>query len=218
MSDPAADAATLVAMNVADMSASLEGIDLATLKLAFDAETAKGDAARKGALAALQSAIDGHPEMAAEAAAQADSPLAETKAPEAQPMPATGEVNVEIGAQVSDVVITEATEDAPATASVTIQPTVDGEPNGDPITTTVTADTPLDGTIETIAEPVPAGDELEDEPAPADALSSAPARPHQSLVDQLEMRWNELLDFIRYLEGEVEGDLGEVLTFARSKL
>lgn len=68
------------------------------------------------------------------------------------------------------------------------------------------------------ADPHEAEEPLHDAPPPEDAVSAAPARPHDSLVDQLEMRWNELLDFVRTLEGDVEGRLGEVLALARSHL
>jgi hypothetical protein len=67
-----ADAAALVAMNVADLAAHLDGVDLATLQAALAAETAKGDAARKGAIAALNAAIDGHPENSGQAALDAE--------------------------------------------------------------------------------------------------------------------------------------------------
>ena len=67
-----ADAAALVAMNVADLAAHLDGVDLATLQAALASETAKGDAARKGAIAALNAAIDGHPENSGQAALDAE--------------------------------------------------------------------------------------------------------------------------------------------------
>jgi hypothetical protein len=59
---------------------------------------------------------------------------------------------------------------------------------------------------------------LEDAPTDPNAVSVAPPRPHDSLVAQLELRWHELVAFVRPLEGEVEGMLGEVLAFVRSKI
>ncbi len=128
-----ADAAALVAMTVADLAAHLDGVDLDTLNAALAAEQAGPN--RKGAIAALQAAIDGHPENAAAAAAAA--------------------------------------EDADAA---------------------------------TASAPNP------------DAISVAPPRPHEGLVAQLELRWHEFKDFVRGLEGEVEGELGAALAFARSHL
>ncbi|MDK4804935.1 MAG: hypothetical protein OC190_00130 [Novosphingobium aromaticivorans] len=150
-----ADAAALVAMPVALLAAHLDGVDLDTLNAALEAEQAGPN--RKGAIAALQAAIDGHPENAAAAA--------------------------------------DAAEGADATTA--------GAPNPD--------GAPL-GLINTIAEP------LEDAPADPDAISVAPPRPHEGLVAQLELRWHEFKDFVRGLEGEVEGELGAALAFARSHL
>ncbi|HIQ17222.1 MAG TPA: hypothetical protein EYH41_04375 [Novosphingobium capsulatum] len=59
---------------------------------------------------------------------------------------------------------------------------------------------------------------LADAPADPDAISVAPPRPHESLVSQLALRWHEFKDFVRGLEGEVEGELGAALAFARSHL
>lgn len=61
-------------------------------------------------------------------------------------------------------------------------------------------------------------EDLEDAPANPDAVSAAPPRVHQSLVDQLELKWGELKNFVAHLEGDVGGELGEVLAFVRSKL
>lgn len=140
-----ADAAALVAMTVADLAAHLDGVDLDTLNAALAQEQAGPN--RKGAIAALEAAISGHPENASAAAAAADA------------------------------------ADSAA----------------------------LPGAISTVAD-------LEDAPADPDAVSVAPARPHESLVDQLELRWHELIAFVRPLEGEIEGVLGEVLAFVRSKI
>lgn len=126
-----ADAAALVAMSVADIVQHFDGVDLETLKAALDAEQV--GAARKGAIAALNAAISGHPEQAAAAALAADA-------------------------------------------------------NSDP---------------------------LADKPTDVDAVSAAPARPHDSLVSQLELRWAELKYFVSGLEGELDGELGKVLSFVR---
>lgn len=161
-----ADAAAIVAMNVADLAAHLDGVDLDTLKAALAAEQA--GAARKGAIAALNTAIDGHPEQAAAAAAAAE---------------------VEQPTEVIEPVVEPAS----------------GDPALSPEQAMVQADA---------AEITP----LADKPADPEAVSAAPPRPHQSLVDQLDLRWNELKDFASVLVGEVEGELGDVLTFVRSKL
>lgn len=131
------DAATLVAMNVADLAAHLDGVDLDALTAALALENARDGGPRKGALAALQAAIDGHPETAAADAAAAE-----------------------------------------------------------------------------VAQAIP----LQDKPADPDAVSAAPPRLHSSIVDQLELRWGELKNFVRALEGDVEGELADVLAFVRAKL
>jgi hypothetical protein len=129
-----ADAAALVAMTVAELAAHLDGVDLDTLNAALALEEAGPN--RKGAIAALDAAICGHPENAAAAAAAAEG-----------------------------------------------------------------GDMPL-----------------EDVPSDPAAVSVAPPRPHESLVAQLELRWGEFKDFVRGLEGEVEGELGAALALARSHL
>lgn len=60
--------------------------------------------------------------------------------------------------------------------------------------------------------------ELRDPEPDPDAISAAPVRPHEGLVAQLDIRWGELKNFVRDLEGEVEGELGELLQFVRDKL
>lgn len=65
---------------------------------------------------------------------------------------------------------------------------------------------------------VPEEGELRDEPAPAEAVSAAPPRPHASLVDQFDLRWQEFKEFVSRLEGEIDGELGEVLALARKHL
>lgn len=176
-----ADAEALVAMTVADLAAHLDTVDLDTLKAALAAEQAKGDGARRGALAALNAAIDGHPEQA-EAAAEA----AESEDGTADDAPAS--------------------EPAPAAADGAI------EAAAEPEAPVVAAEEPAQSEA---GEPV---DELSDIPPSPDAVSAAPPRPHQSLVDQLEIRWFELCDFIRDIEGTVEGDLGALLQFVRERL
>lgn len=153
----------LVASSVADLVVLIEGADLLTLRFALEAEQAKGVAARKGAVAALEAAIGGHPELAAQAAAEVDK--------------------------------TEASESNDSAAAL------------------VPTEPVLETAITTVAD-----EPLEDAPADPDAISSAPPRPHQSLVDQLDMRWIEMKEFVRHLEGDVEHELGELLAFVRSKL
>lgn len=94
-------ATALVASSVADLVVLIEGADLLTLQYALAAEQAKGEAARKGALAALEAAVDGHPENAASAAAAADAPavepapVIEEPQPEPEPAPAEPEAPAE---------------------------------------------------------------------------------------------------------------------------
>jgi hypothetical protein len=183
---------SLVASSVADLVVLIEGVDLLTLRFALDAEWAKGEAARKGAIAALQSAIDGHPELSAQAAAAANADNAEPTEP--------GTVSLTLGAKVGE-------------PPLSIQMTADGAPTGEPIMVPVPTDPQLDTTVTTIAD-----EPLQDMPADPDAVSSPPPRPHQSLVDQLDMRWTEMKEFVRHLEGDVEHELGELLAFVRSKL
>jgi|GEM_PF-3457280 len=177
----------LVASSVADLVVLIEGVDLLTLRFALEAEQAKGEAARKGAIAALQSAIDGHPELSAQAADNAEP---------TEP----GTVSLTLGAKVGE-------------SPLSIQMTADGAPIGEPIMVPVPTDPQLDTTVTTTAD-----EPLQDMPADPDAVSSPPPRPHQSLVDQLDMRWTEMKEFVRHLEGDVEHELGELLAFVRSKL
>lgn len=77
-----ADAAALVAMTVADLAGHLDGVDLATLQAAKELEQA-APSPRKGALAALEAAIEGHPELAQTAAENAEADATESPAPDA---------------------------------------------------------------------------------------------------------------------------------------
>lgn len=97
------------------------------------------------------------------------------------------------------------------------------EPVAEPVEADVpeVAETPVEvapAVTEPAEAPVPEADELRDPAPDAEALSEAPARPHQGLVDQLHIRWHELKDFVRTLEGDVEDELGEVLALARKHL
>lgn len=187
-----ADAASLVAMSVADLVAHLETVDLETLKAALEAEQGKGDAARKGALAALSAAIEGHPEQAADAAAAAEADAGaggDEKSTEQPPADEQQEPPAE-QTQPEQPEQTEQGKGEVTPAPAAPAPTEDPQPN----------------------EP------LADKPSDPDAVSAAPARPHDGLVNQLELRWAELKYFVSQLEGEVEDELGEVLAFVRSKL
>ncbi len=72
------------------------------------------------------------------------------------------------------------------------------------------------------AQPEPEADLGLSEPDNVDhndaCVSAAPPRPSDALISQLEIRWIELLDFVRPLQGDLPGELGEVLSFVRSKL
>lgn len=166
-----ADAAALVAMTVADLAQHLDGVDLATLLAAKELEKA-ATKPRAGALAALDAAIEGHPELSASAAEAADA----------------------AGATPDTPVVDHPMQDAPVEAPAADIPAMTGVPE------------------QGATEP------LEDAPTDPEAVSAAPPRPHDSLVSALELRWIELKDFARPLVGEVEGELGELLTFVRSKL
>jgi hypothetical protein len=50
------------------------------------------------------------------------------------------------------------------------------------------------------------------------SVGAAPPRPHEMIVSQLRIRFEELINFVRDLEGELDGDLGDLLTFMRSKI
>lgn len=180
-----ADAQALVAMTVADLAAHLDTVDLDTLKAALEAEQAKGDSARRGAIAALTAAINGHPEQAEAAAEAAEAGTDSEKAP---------------------------TDDADASEPAT--PASDGTDEA----AAESDDAPASPQEQESAEEAEPVDELSDKPASPDAVSAAPPRPHQSIVDQLEIRWFELRDFVSDIEGTVEGDLGDLLQFVRDRL
>ena len=186
-----ADAAALVAMTVADLAQHLDGVDLATLLAAKELEQA-APSPRKGALAALDAAIEGHPELSASAAEAADAADAAPSTP------------------VADAPMQDATVDQPAEPAPVEAPAAEPAPATDAPAADIPA---MTGVPEaTAAEP------LADAPTNPEAVSAAPPRPHDSLVSALELRWIELKDFARPLVGEVEGELGELLTFVRSKL
>lgn len=48
-------------------------------------------------------------------------------------------------------------------------------------------------------------------------VSGAPPRPHETLVGMLQVKWDELKNFARTVEGEIPGDLGELLQFIRER-
>lgn len=52
----------------------------------------------------------------------------------------------------------------------------------------------------------------------ATVVSAAPPRPHGSIVNQLQLRFEEMIDFVRPLDGEIDGELGDLLTFIRAKI
>lgn len=84
-----ADAAELVALTVAELAAHLDGVDLATLLAAKELEQA-APSPRKGALAALDAAIEGHPEAAASAAEAAEAAPPEEQTAEQPTDPTAG--------------------------------------------------------------------------------------------------------------------------------
>lgn len=118
-----ADATALVAMTVADLAEHLDGVDLPTLEAALTAE--KLGFNRKGALAALEAAIAGHPEAAASAAEAAEAAPSEEQAaerstqppdaaPEAPAVGQTGAENAEADATESPVPEAPAEDAEPA--------------------------------------------------------------------------------------------------------
>lgn len=62
--------------------------------------------------------------------------------------------------------------------------------------------------------PAPAGD-LEDAPEDPAAIDAAPPRNHESLVSQFALKWHEIKVFAAHLVGDIDGELGEVLSLAR---
>ncbi|GHH09344.1 hypothetical protein GCM10008023_05910 [Sphingomonas glacialis] len=114
MADEAAaqEAATaLVASSVADLVVLIEGADLLTLTLALQAEQAREGGGRKDAIAALEAAIDGHPELAASAAADAEAvPPADTTPPVELVIDAAHrEIADEAAATIDDAALAEQT-------------------------------------------------------------------------------------------------------------
>lgn len=76
---------------------------------------------------------------------------------------------------------------------------------------------PADLVIDTNADE--AEHPLEDMPASEYALGAAPPRLHESLVDQLALRWHEVKEFVSRLEGETGmRELDNVLDMARHYL
>lgn len=139
-----ADAAALVAMTVADLAEHLDGVDLPTLEAALTAEKAGFN--RKGALAALEAAIAGHPELAKAAAADADAAeaIADTTAPAEDAVPSEGASAV----PQADSAATEGERDAndtPADASVAEINEDDAPAPDEDAAAPVEEDTPEDG-------------------------------------------------------------------------
>lgn len=218
----------LVASSVSEMVVLIEGTDLLTLKLALEAEQAKGANARKGAVAALQSAIDGHPELSASAAAAADAGAA---AAVAQP---TRDTDHDSGLAPLDARVPG--DAAPLTAAAPIVVDAPKDPLGslpDTAETTKTVTSPFtintdlsrgDTDAATLGDAIiptkPGGADLEDvlDDATKDVVSRAPARTHEGLVNQLDMKWAELKHFVSTVTGDIDGELGDVLSFVRAKL
>lgn len=98
-----ADAAALVAMTVADLVAHIDGVDLPTLTAALSLEQA--GAARKGALAALEEAVAGHPESAAAAAEAADDEATPQDPAEPSEQPGEPEPHEQPAIDLADAVI-----------------------------------------------------------------------------------------------------------------
>lgn len=118
------DAEAIVASSVADLITLIAGANLLTLAVALDIEKAKGDAARKGAVAALESAINGHPELAASAvAAAADDNPALAAEHDRSP------IDTAFESFAPTPIITGVLSDD----RTTVQILVDGEPHGEPI-------------------------------------------------------------------------------------
>jgi len=110
----------------------------------------------------------------------------------------------------------EAPEGAPApeTADAMEKPATEGVHTDATITTVIDeglqeSDLDADGKQ---ATGVVADADHENDP---NTVGAAPPRPHDSLVAQLQIRLEELVDFIRPIEGELEGDLGHMLNFGR---
>lgn len=219
---------SLIASSVAEMVVLIEGTDLLTLKLALQAEQAKGASARKGAVAALQTAIDGHPELSASAAAAADADVA---APAAAP-PHDTEHDSGLAPQDARV----PGDAGPLTAAAPVVVDAPKDPLGslpDTAETTETVATPFtintdlsrgDSDAATLGDAIiptkPGGADLEDvlDDATKDVVSRAPARTHEGLVNQLDMKWAELKHFVSTVTGDIDGELGDVLSFVRAKL
>jgi len=66
----------------------------------------------------------------------------------------------------------------------------------------------------------PGGADLQDvlDDKTKDVVSRAPLRDHEGLINQLDLKWAELKHLVATIEGELEGELGEVLELVRSKL
>ncbi|HEX7854453.1 MAG TPA: hypothetical protein VF503_12230 [Sphingobium sp.] len=216
-----ADATALVAMTLADLAIHLDGVDLPTLQAALAAEQAKGDAARRGAVAALTAAIDGHPELAAAAAADAEKSDQAPVTDDAGARPVI--LNAQQAADGTYTVQADATAAPVPNAEPALAPTPAAEVPAEPAPSEASAAEPLDnslaadaaflGGITTIAQ-----EPLEDAPTDPNAVSAAPARPHDGIIGQFDMLWIEMKNFVSGLHGEVEGELGDVLAFVRSKL
>lgn len=228
----------LVASSVNEMVVLIDGTDMLTLKLALETEQAKGAKARKGAVAALQSAIDGHPELSASAAAAAEAPGASV-APAAPAVP-TRDTKHDAGLAPQDARVPG--DAAPLTAAAPAVVDAPKEPLGSLPDTAETTETIIAGNTfapgsyfggainttrdeaptlgDAIIPTKPGGADLEDvlDDATKDVVSRAPARTHDGLINQLDMKWSELKHFVSTVTGDADGELGEVLAFVRAKL
>jgi hypothetical protein len=215
------EATTLADSSVNDMVVLMKDADLATLQRALEIENAK-TLPRKGAVAALQSAIDGHPELSADAAAAADAE-------------ATHDTEHDHGLTQTDARVRG---DAVPVVAATAILQDEKQPLGslpDTATATATVAEPLtintDVSVRADAEPAPAlgdaiiptkpgGADVDDvlDDNTKDVVSKAPARANEGLVNQLDLKWSELKHFVSTVTGDVDGELGDVLAFVRAHL
>lgn len=66
----------------------------------------------------------------------------------------------------------------------------------------------------------PGGADLEDvlDDKTKDVVSRAPARGHEGLINELDLKWAELKHFASTIAGDIEGELGAVLKLVREHL
>ena len=88
------------------------------------------------------------------------------------------------------------------------------------IDTNVSDRSPDKGLTDAVIPTKPGGADQQDvlDDATKDVVSKAPKRAEEGLINQFDLKWSELKHFVSTIQGDIDGELGDILAFVRSKL